>query len=315
MLTWVDVQLLVGAISLATNPNDVEVELGSKVVDRSTGTARDVDVTVLSRDADGARAAYVGIEVKDEKRPLDVHEVEGLATKLNDMPAITRRRIVSASGYTAPARRKAAFHGVELLTLRKWDPTERVFPFLSRGFETQFVYHLRGWVGLPDIAFVTDRSEEIELPESTLVAGGRGMLTYVRPFALAFAQRELDRMSDAGVLDALRPGRPERVQRCVTFGDSLVGWPTARPVRICGVLLDGEVECSEIVDIPEMKVLVDAETDAPHAACVIGVLLNHDLCGAVFTPDRPSPHIVKVPLSARNRRTLTRRRLSPLGLG
>lgn len=44
-------------------------------------------------------------------------EVEQLAIKLNDMPVLRRRLIVSASGFTEPALRKAKFHGLTCLRL------------------------------------------------------------------------------------------------------------------------------------------------------------------------------------------------------
>jgi hypothetical protein len=52
--------------------------------------------------------------------PLDVTEIEQLALKLLDMPSVTHRAIVSASGYTSGARMKAAHHGVELYELQPW---------------------------------------------------------------------------------------------------------------------------------------------------------------------------------------------------
>lgn len=120
LLTHNDVHLLVGLLSQLTSPEDVEVELGTHVLDVSSGTERDVDVTITARAADGSVAAYAGIEVKDECKPLDIIAVEQLCMKLKDMPSITRRSIVSASGYTKPAKQKAAHHEVDLLTLKPW---------------------------------------------------------------------------------------------------------------------------------------------------------------------------------------------------
>ena len=86
--------------------------------DIASGTARDVDITVTTRAADGTVHAFKGIEVKAEKRPLDVITVEQLCAKLKDMPGITHRSVVSASGYTAPAIQKAQHHGMELWELK-----------------------------------------------------------------------------------------------------------------------------------------------------------------------------------------------------
>jgi len=284
MLTPVDVQLLVGLLSLATSPTDVQVELGSKVFDVAAEKERDVDVTVLSKHSDGTASAYVGIEVKAETRPLGTQEAEELIAKLRDMPAITRRLIVSASGYTAPAKRKAAYHGIELLQLRRWVRSERVFPFIGSEFETSFVARLRGWVGLPSIAWVTDAPTENGLSATTLMMSADGQLSCLLPFALAFAQRELDSLSAAGVLDDIAPGARRNLRRDVTFRDRVTAWPGSQPIRILGAIIEGDIECTEQTSSPEMKVLSNADTDAPHAACIVGLLPNNDLCGAIFTP-------------------------------
>src|ERR1044071_303265 len=107
MLTPTDVHYLVGFLSQAAGPDNVEIELGDFVYDAATKTQRDVDVTITTRNNDGAREAFVGLEVKAHKRRLNSGHVEQLIQKLRDMPDITSKAIVSASGYTKPAIRKA----------------------------------------------------------------------------------------------------------------------------------------------------------------------------------------------------------------
>ena len=46
--------------------------------------------------------------------PLDVADIDGQVTKFNDMPTVSHRAIVSTSGFTGPAIKKAAHHGVDL---------------------------------------------------------------------------------------------------------------------------------------------------------------------------------------------------------
>src|SRR4051812_25194800 len=106
MLTATDVHLLVGFLTIASTPDSVEVELGSRIYDAAAGEKRDVDVTTVMRNGDGRAEAFAGIEVKNEERPLGVQEVEELGAKLRDMPELSRRAIVSASGYTRPPIRK-----------------------------------------------------------------------------------------------------------------------------------------------------------------------------------------------------------------
>jgi len=123
------VQYLVGLCCLRRNPDAVQVELGTLVLDEASGKERDVDVTVTVRDDSGDSWAFKAFEVKDEKSSLDVTVVEQLCGKLNDMPSITHRAIVSSSGFSDGAKRKAEHHGIDLHTLEKWaTPIELEFP-------------------------------------------------------------------------------------------------------------------------------------------------------------------------------------------
>lgn len=129
MLTHMLVQYLVGLCCLRRNPDAVQVELGALVTDEASGKERDVDVTVTVRDDGGDSWAFKAFEVKDEKSSLDVTVVEQLCGKLNDMPSITHRAIVSSSGFSDGAKRKAEYHGVDLYKLEKWaTPIELEFP-------------------------------------------------------------------------------------------------------------------------------------------------------------------------------------------
>jgi hypothetical protein len=128
MLTHMLVQYLVGLCCLRRNPNAVHVELGDLVTDEVLGKERDVDVTVTVRD-NGESWAFKAFEVKDEKKRLNVTVVEQLSGKLNDMTSITHRAIVSSSGFTEGAKRKAEHRGVDLYTLEDWTtPIELDFP-------------------------------------------------------------------------------------------------------------------------------------------------------------------------------------------
>jgi hypothetical protein len=122
MLKPMQVQYLVGLCCLKAHADAVDLVLGDLVVDSSAESKRDVDITVVLRDANGDTSAFKGYEVKDESSPLDISQVEQLCMKYIDMPAVTHRAIVSASGYTAPAVRKAASHNVDLYIFEEWTP-------------------------------------------------------------------------------------------------------------------------------------------------------------------------------------------------
>jgi hypothetical protein len=107
MLTPMLVQYLVGLCCLRCNPTAVEITIGDMVLDESAEKERDVDITVTLEEAPGAIRALKAYEVKKEKTPLDVAEVEQLCMKSHDMPSVTHKAIVSSSGFTAPALKKA----------------------------------------------------------------------------------------------------------------------------------------------------------------------------------------------------------------
>jgi hypothetical protein len=117
MLTPTEVHYVAGLLALTSSDADVEVELGAMVYDKASRTERDVDVVLRSLRSDGTAAAVLGREVKAHSRPLGSDHVEQLIIKLKDMPGLTSRSIVSASGYSQPAIEKAAYHGIELLEL------------------------------------------------------------------------------------------------------------------------------------------------------------------------------------------------------
>jgi Restriction endonuclease len=114
---------------MRAHPDAVQIELGDLVLDDVIGKERDVDVTVTIHADNGEAWALKAFEVKDEKKPLDVTVIEQLCGKLADMSSVTNRAIVSSSGFTNSAKRKAEQRGVELYTLENWTtPIDLDFP-------------------------------------------------------------------------------------------------------------------------------------------------------------------------------------------
>lgn len=308
MLTHTDVHLLVGMLSLVTNPEDVEIELGSKVPDAASGTARDVDITITSRNPDGSISAYAGTEVKDERAPLGTQTVEQLIGKLNDMPSITRKAIVSSSGYTAPAKSKAKYHGVELLTLREWRPGERVYSFLSPNFSAAIEINLNGWLRPPDVTVVSDGGPVAGFPASTEILEN-GAKTTLGELVDRVVAQELSRMTHAGELSDLANGHGRHLQQHLLVEPPLTIAHGGESGRIMAFQIDGDVFAIRKCETPAMKLLVNDETGEPHAACLVGLMPTSDLWGAVFTSANINPHMVRIPVSDRNLGAITRLRL------
>lgn len=133
------------------------------VFDAAAEKERDVDVTARVARDDGTESVFEGLEVKDHTRPLDVTHVEQLCIKLRDMPAITERGIVSASGYTETAINKARRYGVTLYSLLEWSvPVEIATVTLIPNFE--YLESGYQWVEGPHVHF----SPRLEVPEALL---------------------------------------------------------------------------------------------------------------------------------------------------
>ena len=141
MMTPMVVQYLVALCCLKASPEAVEVIVGDFVMDASAEKERDVDVTVTVRAEDGAVTAFKAYEVKREASPLDVSTVEQLCAKLKDMPEVSHRAIVSASGFTAAAVKKAVAHETFLYALVPWTaPIAGQFPaFDGIGPPSEFI--------------------------------------------------------------------------------------------------------------------------------------------------------------------------------
>jgi Restriction endonuclease len=77
---------------------------------------RDIDVLVEARV--GERRIRIGIEVKDHGRPLDVGDLGQIVDLANDVH-LDHYCVVSASGYTKDAEKKARHEGIELMTIQE----------------------------------------------------------------------------------------------------------------------------------------------------------------------------------------------------
>jgi len=92
MLTPVDIHYLFGLLTLVSQPNSVDVELGGMIYDGAAKKKRDVDVVLTYNDASKGISVITGIEVKKHGRPLDVENVEQLIIKLKDMTEIETKK-------------------------------------------------------------------------------------------------------------------------------------------------------------------------------------------------------------------------------
>jgi len=173
-------QYLVGLCCLRHSPDAVDVTVGDLVLDKAAKKYRDVDITVTVADPDGGVLAFKAYEVKREGKPLDVAVVEQLCAKLQDMPAVTHRAIVSASNFSEGAINKAAAYSVELFVLKPWTvPISSQFPdFPNTGKPDDFFRSMESmllfWVGERLHVCVPSGPPSFLLEDSTPLSSAKG---------------------------------------------------------------------------------------------------------------------------------------------
>jgi hypothetical protein len=308
MLTPTDIQYIVGFLSQAAGPDNVEIELGDFVYDEATRTERDVDVTITTRNSDGSRVAFVGLEVKAHKRRLDSEHVEQLIQKLHDMPDITGRAVVSASGYTKPAIRKAQYHNVDLYELTDWDPATTYDFFKAEAVPASRETY--GWVNHLEVQINPgrDHTEEERLilgsdpdmclessPESTYKL--KGWVNEVGKLAAKEAARH------AG--PAPREGRQQtKATVTVQFTDSAFALKNGTRVAITALRFSGTLE-RRFEQLPSVtKALYKLGSSEPIAGCAISDFGGEFGLMALIISNRRTVELARVPIADRNKRKI-----------
>jgi hypothetical protein len=317
MLSATDVHYLVGLLTSVSTPESVEITLGDLVHDISTGTRRDVDVTVTYKDAEGSVSVFKGIEVKKHLRPLDVTHVEQLCAKLNDMPSICHKAIVSASGYRQPAIKKAEAHGVDLFSLIAWDNPMEGFEHVCLPPEFFMKERSLIWVDEPHIEFNPNEDIPDELRKqftnrsriSNADGEPDGTCKTVHDLGQMVSQNVLNAITDQEAVKSMAPGSEMNVKYlshrignfCVELEGSKLALHTA--------LIQGNVKWTERSMPPEFKVLTKEGELVPHVGCAIAEFSDGSLRGiTVSQVDRPVKFI-NIPLSERNREKIRLLRL------
>ena len=313
MLTPTDVHYIVGFLSLSAGPENVEIELGDFVYDEASRTRRDVDVTITCRNSDGSRAAFRGLEVKAHKRRLGSEHVEQIAQKLADMPSITSRAIVSASGYSKPAVRKAEYHGVDLYELRDWEP-----PTGYEHFKAETVPAAResyGWVGNVNIRVNPHREHTLE--ERLILNSDPEMVFESSPeskYKLKAWLADIRKLAAKEAATRAGPIATEgRHQKNATvtiqFTEKAFAVQNGERVLITSVRFSGALE-RRVEQLPSvMKALYKLGSAQPIAGCAISDFGGEWGLVALIISDRRTLELARVPIADRNKRKIIRQQV------
>lgn len=318
MLSATDVHYLVGLLTLVSTPESVEIMLGDFVHDASINKRRDVDVTVTYKDDSGLISAFKGIEVKKHSRPLDSTHVEQLWAKLNDMSDISHKAIVSASGYTKPAIKKAKTHNVDLFSLIPWDNPMKGFKHIHfpPGF---FIKHRTlNWV---DGSHITFNPNE-QIPEKI-----RNLFTKQLRICKVDGEydnacktiQDLIQRINHSVLGTIM-GREDmksmdqHTEMNVKYLSREIGDfyldIKGEKLHLKEALIQGNVKWDEKTMWTEFKVLIKEGELSPYIGCAIAELSDGNLIGFTVSHADRSIKLINIPLSDRNQKKLRLHRLS-----
>jgi len=308
MLTATDVHYLVGFLTIMSNSDDVEITLGHFVYDEAAEEKRDVDITVTYSDEKGLLSAFRGIEVKRIGRPLDVAQVEQLAAKFLDMPSINHKAIVSASGFSKAAVKKAAAHNVELFTFADWANPMVGFDHIKFAPSATVQQNLYSFASAPQVIFnPTDPMPDeikIQINENSQLCDHNGNpnpeFKTIRHLTDAMEIMALNQEDIHSFVQSLPSGQPENISMDIELPEGVFLKADNQNVLLKTALMIGP---AIRVDAPlslTFRVLVKQGETTPVAGCAITELSNGTLVAIGLGQIDRSVKFAPIPLSIRN---------------
>jgi hypothetical protein len=301
MLTPTDVHYLVGLLMKAWEGADVDLIAGDQVYDIASEKTRDVDITI--RDKNGL-SIFKGIEVKKHSKPLDVEDVEQLCSKFSDMSTITYKAIVSASGYSKAAVKKAKFHKVDLFELVPWNGLGvSNLMFFAEHFSANEYSHEWVEVQLPILHLTPEDQEKIKgstfddlqicTPDGRVPSNAPQMKVLMGMMAeatlSAYSQREI------GGNFEMVPGVYEiPVNIPGTLPEPQYYKYNEVVVPVYGFTFSGIARFTISEQKSCFKVLVKHGENDPYVGCAIFEMQNGSLMGVATTKENPF-QIIQIP--------------------
>lgn len=315
MLTPTDIHLLVGLLTQISHPNGVDIVLGDMVFDSVAEKERDVDITVRLIGNTGT-TIFEGIEIKHHRRPLDATHVEQLCAKLNDMPAFTERGIVSASGYSKPAIRKASHNKVTLYELRDW-PVPMKLGNITLTEKLQIGEQKYEWIGTPRVTFISSmnrpKGENSKFELSAPIIDSTGIQSTVTPTCDALARSLISRATMLAKAQGKSLGMTAGEVKPVTFNITLNDRPftvvEGKQIALTKAVISGEIKYIETEFAPKYKGLFKHGEDQPVIACAIFEMQNGNLAGFVVNPNN-TLHFLNITVDSRLINKIYRKPLS-----
>lgn len=312
MLTPIDIHYLVGLLTLVSQPDSVDVELGGMVYDHAARKKRDVDVVLIYNDVSKGKSVITGIEVKKHGRPLDVEHVEQLIIKLKDMKEIETKEIVSASGYTDGAINKAREHGIELLILSDWNKNYDDFEHIKLNGDFVFINKELSWVSAPKIIYNPSTNSEDILtklkgnPKVYVPHGESGISNFaeLNSSILSNALNTLIHDKEFSI-----PNDFINVRVKLTLKNPPYIETADENVFLNEAFVEGVVRWNEKQLNTGYKTIYKYGENKPSVGCAITEMPNGNLLGLTFSQFDRNINMVNVRVSERNKNKIFKRKL------
>lgn len=312
MLTPIDIHYLVGLLTLVSQPHSVDVELGSMVYDSFAEKNRDVDVLVTYRDPEGTLSALAGVEVKKHTRPLTVEHVEQLFAKFGDMPSLGKKGIVSASGYTAGAVKKAKAHGMDIFEFTDWRRGAKDFDHIDSSCQFTCIHRVLTWIGTPKILYSPDRRP----PNIAALLQSNPDITIESDPVIVKKLSDLQSSLTSQALNTLIhdknfsiPNDTIEVSVNLTFQTTPIIEDKDVKINLCGATVRGVVQWRDMQISTQYKSLYKHGEIKPHVACAVTEMPSGDLYGLTFSQQDRSINFVIVTVSDRTKNKIFKRQL------
>jgi hypothetical protein len=157
----------------ATLAGHAQVTESAMLTDRVTGEPREVDILVSATTA--TYTVNLGIEVIAWARPADTPWIEKMRARYENL-AIDKLILVSKSGFSAPAKKKAKFYGIETLTIE--EACEADWPMIT-DLEGSGIFEVTTLNF--DIAAICQLAngeiEQLDIPRHASIPGPHGPIT------------------------------------------------------------------------------------------------------------------------------------------
>ena len=252
--------------------------------------------------------AFHGIEAREHARPLDVADVEQLCSRFKDLPGLTSHAIVSASGYTKPAIRRARHHAVVPWSFEPLDDPSSGIDQI-RWFE---------FVGQPQVTFRrVDRRESsyldgnlpVRLHDGSENASLRTVADWAAHVVAGAVNRIIDGEQFQPRLSRLTDGHVDTFGSvAVTFDQHLLFGPPENSFAIDAAFVTGAIACRTSTTKLDFRVLVEEGDDVPFAGCGIAVLPKGNLVALSTSHVTKTVNVLNVPLTERLKTQISLRR-------